>query len=220
MLSAGRPIAVGVRPHVGLDLRERALRLLERKLVLAGVDRPDELVPAHLELGPTHLVAGVHQRYLVVGRLHARVGIQLHQLLFGFLQLGPRLIEVVLLLGGIERQHHRPIRYNCAGRQQLDDLQHPRRRRRGQDERAARSELAQRVHPDVEVAVFGASGGDALGRRPQVGQPEDDGGAGRADDQNGQEHANQPHGRAPPASRAGSSSATRSPGSAPRLMTA
>ena len=76
----------------------------------AGVNRADELVAAHLELGASHLVARVQQRHLVVGGLHLRVGVQLDELLLGLFELRACLFQLLLLLGGIERQHQRRLR--------------------------------------------------------------------------------------------------------------
>ena len=86
--------------------------------------------------------------------------------------------------------------------------------------RAARAQLAERVHAHVDVAALRPRRRDLLRPRPQVGQPEHDGRAGARDEQD-DDHERSSLMAAPLRMRvAGSSTATRSPGPRPSLITA
>ena len=153
-----------MRFHIGLELREPLLRLVERQHVLLGFDRAHQLVALDIQLGAADVVARVQQRDLVVGRLNGRRRVGLDDLLLRELQIEARLFEVEFLLGGVEFEDDVAGLERLSRFGELQNLKLPAHRRNGQLHRARGAEIADCIHSDLHAPALDVRRRDRLRR--------------------------------------------------------
>ena len=202
-----------MRFHIGFELREPLLRLVEHQHVLLSFDRAHQLVALDIQLGAADVVARVQQRDLVVGGLNGRLRVGLDDLLLRKLQVESRLFEVEFLLGGVEFEDDVAGFEGLSGFGQLQNLELSAHRWNRQLHRPRGAEIADRIHGDLHAPALHVRRRDRLRRGCRHAAQHDRAGSQQHDDRDG---GLLDHLAAPSCS--GSFSETRSPSPAPDAM--
>ena len=141
--------------HVLLQFGEYALRLFQCQIVFPCINGADQFVLLHIQFGAPYVETRFEQRDLVLSRNYRRIGLRLGNLLFGLQQLGTVLIQLEMLLGGIELHHQFALLDGRASVQQMRDLQRASAdRRRDHHLRMAGPQFAGEQHFHVEIAAL------------------------------------------------------------------
>ena len=158
-----RRAGCGPRLDVFLELRQPALRLLEREDVLLRVDRADELVAIASSSARRTSNRAVSSSTASWASLHLAVRLHLDDLLLRLGELGACLLEGVVLIGGIEFHHHVPGLDRNPGRHHADDAEHAADRRCDQRDRSAGAQFPGRMNVQLQRSA------DDPGRRYAAG---------------------------------------------------
>ncbi len=123
---------------------------------------------ARVQFGAAHVETGGQEIDLVLCGLHSQVGLHLDDFLVGLGQLGLRLVQDVLLIGGIEFRDDVAGAHGHPGLHQLEQPQAPARRRGGERHRPAGAQLAVGEHVEAKCTPGDRSRRHAT-RRPDPG---------------------------------------------------